>query len=107
MDINPDRRTAEALQNLIDTDPQWEQILNQEKLKAGYSLDIFAGKSWRIRRTYQINLNVSINNLLDTKDFSIGGFEQLRYDAHMPDKFPSKYFYMYGRTYFVNLAFSF
>jgi hypothetical protein len=107
IDINPDRRTAEALQNLIETDPQWEQILNQEKMPSGYTFDIFAGKSWRISYSKYINLNVSVNNLLDVTNFSIGGFEQLRYDAHSPEKFASKYFYMYGRTYFINLAFRF
>jgi hypothetical protein len=107
VDINPDRRTSDAVQNLTTADPQWEQLLGQEKMNPGYSLDLFVGKSWRIAYQYYINLNVSVNNLLDTKDFSIGGFEQLRYDSHDPNRFPSKYFYMYGRTYFVNLAFRF
>jgi hypothetical protein len=107
VDINPDRRTSDAVQNLTTADPQWEQLLSQEKMNPGYSLDLFVGKSWRIAYQYFINLNVSVNNLLDTKDFSIGGFEQLRYDSHDPNRFPSKYFYMYGRTYFVNLAFRF
>lgn len=107
IDINPDRRTAEAVKNLIVTDPQWEQVLKQEKLTPGYTFDMFAGKSWRIRYTYFVNLNVSINNLLNTTDLGIGGFEQLRYDSQDPNRFASRYFYMFGRTYFVNLAFRF
>ncbi len=107
IDINPDRRTAEAVGNLVDTDPQWEQLLGQEKMDFNYTMDIFAGKSWRIRRQYFINFNVSVSNFLDNKDFQIGGFEQLRYNATNPDQFPSKYFYLYGRTYFANLAFRF
>ncbi len=107
IDINPDRRTADALEHLTVADPQWHQLLDQEKMNPFYTVDIFAGKSWRIRRQYFVNLNVSINNLLDSRDFSIGGFEQLRYDTHDPDRFPAKYFYLYGRTYFVNLAFRF
>lgn len=107
MDVNPDRRTENAVENLIVTDPQWEQILDQEKLSPGFTIDMFAGKSWRIGRTYSLSLNVSMNNLLNVKDFSIGGFEQLRYDPNDPDKFASRYFYLYGRTYFANIAFSF
>lgn len=107
IDINPDRRTESAVANLIVSDPQWNQILDQEKLSPGYTFDIFGGKSWRIRYNYFVNLNVSVNNLLNIKDFSIGGFEQLRYDPANPEKFGSRYFYMYGRTYFVNLTFRF
>ncbi len=107
IDVNPDRRTADAVKHLITNDPQWEQVLSQEKLDPGYTLDMYAGKSWRIRYNYFLNLNVSVSNLLDTKDFSIGGFEQLRYDAEDPGKFASKYFYLYGRTFFVNLGFRF
>lgn len=105
MDINPDRRTVGAVENLVDTDPQWRSTLDQEKLPSAYTLDIFGGKSWLIQRKYNISLNLSINNVLDNKEFSIGGFEQLRYDSQDMDKFPSKYFYSYGRTYFINLAF--
>jgi hypothetical protein len=107
IDINPDRRTAEAVQNLVDTDPQWEQLLEQEKMDFNYTIDVFAGKSWRIQRQYYINFNISVSNVLNTTDFRIGGFEQLRYSATDPDQFASKYFYLYGRTYFANLAFRF
>lgn len=105
IDINPDRRTAEALAGFIDIDPGWEGVLEQEKLASAFTLDVYGGKSWRIQRQYFINLNISINNVLDTQDFAIGGFEQLRYDSSRIDRFPAKYFYLYGRTYFVNLTF--
>jgi hypothetical protein len=107
IDINPDRRTAEAVQHLVTTDPQWEQMLLQEKLGHGITFDLFAGKSWRIRYDYFININISVSNLLDARNLGIGGFEQLRYDAHEPEKFGSRYFYLYGRTFFANLAFRF
>ena len=107
IDINPDRRTSEAVQHLVSSDPQWEQLLGQEKMGHGITFDLFAGKSWRIRYDYFLNLNVSVSNLLNAKDLRIGGFEQLRYDSHDPEKFASRYFYLYGRTYFINLAFRF
>lgn len=105
VDINPDRRTAEALQGFVESDPGWESVIDQEKLSSAYTVDMYAGKSWRINRRYFININLSVNNMLDTRDFSIGGFEQLRYDSSSIGRFPSKYFYLYGRTYFLNLAF--
>lgn len=110
IDINPDRRTAEALQGsdpdmlgIITTDPQWEQILEQEKLDPGFTFNLYFGKSWRIHK-YTVYLNVSVNNLLNNTELATGGFEQLRFDNRNIDKFPSKYFYLYGRTYFVNLS---
>jgi hypothetical protein len=105
LEINPDRRTEDALKGFLDIDEGWQKILEQEKLQRAFVADLYAGKSWRIRNNYNITLNVSVNNLLDTKNFSIGGFEQLRYDSSNIDRFGPKYFYMYGRTYFVNIAF--
>ncbi len=107
LDPNPDRRTAEAVANLVTDDPQWAQLLDQEKLDDGFTLDIFAMKSWMIQRKYRIALNLSVSNLLDNTDLVTGGFEQLRYESNDPDKFPAKYSYMYGRTYYAMLTFSF
>jgi hypothetical protein len=45
--------------------------------------------------------------VLDVHDFAFGGFEQYRYDPYDLDKFPSKYFYMYGRQFFLNVNFRF
>ncbi len=105
LDINPDRRTADALVNFVESDPGWENIIAQEQLDNAFTLDFFGGRSWRIARRYFINLNISVSNALDNTDFRIGGFEQLRYDSNNIERFPAKYFYMYGRTYFINLAF--
>lgn len=104
LDINPDRRTEEALQGLVATDPQWRALLDQKKLPDFQTLDLFGGKSWRVKN-YFIALNISIGNLLDKKDYSIGGFEQLRFDQKNPEKFAPRYFYLYGRSYFINLNF--
>ncbi|MFW5707997.1 MAG: TonB-dependent receptor plug domain-containing protein, partial [Bacteroidota bacterium] len=105
IDINPDRRTAEAISGFVDTDPGWQQVIDQEKMQSAITLDVFGGKSWRIRREYFINLNMSVSNVLDNREFAMGGFEQLRYDSNSIDSFPSKYFYLYGRTFFINLSF--
>ncbi len=107
LDPNPDRRTAEALTNLVTDDPQWDQLLDQTKLDDGYTIDVFFYKSWLFKRKYRLGLNASISNLLDNQELRTGGFEQLRYERLDPDKFPPKYGYMFGRTYFLMLTYSF
>jgi len=103
--INPDRRTEEALGNLYSDDIRVEELLKQEKLENGFTVDLYGGKSWRIKHQYNVGFTVSISNLLGTNDYKMSGFEQLRYDNLNVNKFPSKYYYMYGRTFFLNLYF--
>lgn len=107
IEANPDRRTAEATSAFVSTDPQIKKLLDQTKLDAGYTVNLFGGKSWKLKNKYYIRINVNVNNVLDTKDYATGGFEQLRYDKQNIDRFPPKIGYMYGRTYFAMVSFSF
>ncbi|MFZ1615863.1 MAG: hypothetical protein WAT41_00760 [Flavobacteriales bacterium] len=107
LDPNPDRRTAEALGNFVAEDPQWNQLLDQTKLDDGFTVDIFFTKSWRFKKKYRIGFNLSVSNVLDNTDLITGGYEQLRYDPTQIGKFPPKLSYMYGRTYFGMVTFSF
>ncbi|MBE9481992.1 MAG: TonB-dependent receptor plug domain-containing protein [Bacteroidetes bacterium] len=106
LDINPERRTAEAVRNFSSEDIRAKETLEQEKLASAMTVDVYGGKSWKIG-DYYIGLNVSISNLLNNTDFASGGFEQLRYDPENVYKFPPRYFYLYGLTYFINLNFRF
>ncbi|MCK4569248.1 MAG: TonB-dependent receptor [Bacteroidales bacterium] len=105
LDINPDRRTAEALAGYAQDDYRIEKILDQEKLPDGFTMDLFAGKSWRVNKKYYIGLSLNVSNLLNTRDLAIGGFEQLRYDHENIDRFPPKYIYLFGTQYFLNINF--
>jgi hypothetical protein len=107
LDPNPDRRTAEALENIVVTDPQWTDLLRQTKLDDAITVDLFAGKSWLFKRRYRLAANVSVTNLLDNRDFRTGGFEQLRYDRMDVNRFPPRFSYLFGRNYFAMLTFSF
>lgn len=107
LDPNPDRRTEEAVDNLVTDDPQWDQLLTQEKLEDNLTVDAFAGKSWMIQRKYRVAFNISVSNVLNNQDFKIGGFEQLRYDRMDVGRFPPRYSYLFGRNYFAMLTFSF
>lgn len=106
ININPEKHTAEALNIFVTDDPQVEPILEQEKLDPGFTIDIWGGKSWRIE-DYTIGFSLSINNILDNTDLITNGYEQYRFDQTDIDKFPNKYFHLYGRSYFLNVYFRF
>jgi hypothetical protein len=105
LEPNPDRRTAQANDGFYVGDIRIEDNLKQEKLDPGYTVDIFGGKSWRIKRKYFIGFTLSISNLLNNTNYIMSGFEQLRYDPYEIEKFPPKYYYLYGRNFFLNLTF--
>lgn len=108
IEFAPSRRTTNAIANLGPGDPLIKILTEQQKLKGGYTLDLSIGKSWKIGNNY-FGINANINNVLDKKDLITGGYEQMRYDnvTHNINKFPPKYFYSYGRTYFIMLTFRF
>jgi len=121
VDINPDRRTYEAVtysadptyqqQAVVPDSDQWNAILAQEELPAAFTVDLFAGKSLRLKtkkgKTYFLYFNLGVNNILNNRNMVSGGFEQLRYDFEEkdPEKFPTRYFYSYGINYFASITY--
>ena len=106
LDPNPDRRTAEAVDLYVESDPQWSEVLDQTKLDNGYAVNAYVGKSWKIKGSY-LRANLSVNNVLNNRDFRTGGYEQLRYDSQNIGKFPPKFGYMYGTSYFFMVTYLF
>lgn len=108
IDFAPGKRTSEALVGLEPDDPRRQEITKQLKVESAYLLDANIGKSWRIK-DYFINLNFQVANILDKTDFKTGGFEQARYSIseQTSNKFPPKYFYAYGRTYYLIIGLRF
>ncbi|MBT8178550.1 MAG: TonB-dependent receptor, partial [Eudoraea sp.] len=89
-------------------------MLKQSPLPRAHILNLIGGKSWLIKGRY-LGVFASINNVLDAT-FRTGGFQQSRnghYDQFIKDNlstrpsFAPKYWYGYGRTYFINLSLSF
>jgi hypothetical protein len=92
-------------------------ILEQEKFDGFALINLTGGKSWRISKANRntVGFFASVNNVFDTK-YKTGGFEQSR-KATFPDlqadqafnspSFGPKYFYGYGRTFFVNFYINF
>ena len=90
------------------------RLLAQSKLDDFYLLNLVGGKSWLENGTY-ISIFASINNAFDTV-FRTGGYEQsrngnfgqLQQDNLRSDpSFAPRYWYGFGRTYFLNFAISF
>ncbi|MEX0315909.1 MAG: hypothetical protein AB3N18_17150 [Allomuricauda sp.] len=108
--LNPE--TGERFPNA--TDENVEAILRQKPLEEFYLFNLVGGKSWLINKKY-ISAFVSVNNVFD-EIYKSGGYEQGRngnYGQLFQDNlsgspsFGPKYWYGYGRTYFLNLAVSF
>jgi hypothetical protein len=107
LDPNPDRRTREAVGNFVADDPQIDRLLDQERLDDDYTVDMFAGKSWRIADEYFLSLTLNVSNVLNNQDFRIGGYEQLRYDRNDVGRFPPKYSFLFGRNFYAMVSLRF
>ena len=95
------------------TDENLNQLLDQKPLDEVYLLNLTFGKSWLWKKKY-LSLFVSVSNLLNN-EFISGGYQQSRngnYGQAMGDQlsgrpsFGPKYWYGFGRTYFVNFSIS-
>jgi hypothetical protein len=114
--VNPSRRSIEAAELIDKNNPTYSKIFDQEKLPSFYTLDLSFGKSIRLHNVWDkiayttaVSINIGINNLLNNQNIKSGGYEQLRYDFtnNNPDKFPTKYTYAMGRTFFANISLKF
>ena len=108
LDINPERRTTQAISGLKPSDLELiKTITGESQMQGGFTLDASIGKSIRINYKYFININLSVNNILNNTSVQSWGYEQNRFDFTTKDltKFPSKFLYYYGRNYFLNVSF--
>lgn len=99
------------------TDASVRNLLKQEKFDNFTLVNLTGGKSWMWDRKSRstVGFFASVNNVFDI-EYKTGGFEQSRKatfpeltadNANGTPSFGNKYFYGYGRTYFVNLYFNF
>ncbi len=116
VEIAAPRRTAEALDLVVPESAEWHSIVDQERLPGAFTMDLNAGKSFllskfnkKIPRNTYLYINAGVSNLLDNKNIRTGGFENLRYDfsGGEANKFASKYFYAFGRNFFINISLKF
>lgn len=96
------------------TEENVSKFLSQNPLDNFYLLNLVGGKSW-LRKGRYISIFASLNNVFDTT-FRTGGYEQSRNgnfgqlkqdNLSGTPSFAPKYWYGYGRTFFLNFAYSF
>ncbi len=89
-------------------------IRKQEKFDGVYTLSANVGKNWYIHRIYMLGFSLEVKNILNDQDIRTGGYEQMRMSKvrgnggeQIYGRFPSKYFYLFGTTYYLNVYFRF
>ncbi len=90
-----------------------EEMRAQEKFGGYCTLSASVGKNWYIHRQYMLGFSLEVKNLLNDQDIRTGGYEQMRLRRVRTEqgvkfsRFDSKYFYMLGTTYYLNVYFRF
>lgn len=113
LDMNPLYRTQFAVSGPdgVATPEEIEYMTTQECFNPCFLLNASAGKSWYIQRKYNIGFSFEVKNILNNRDVRTGGYEQTRListsSKESYKKFDSKYFYMPGINYMLNIYFRF
>lgn len=122
IDVSPLMRTSNFYKDPADingfpfpeaTIERGRELLRQEKFDSFTLINLVGGKSWRISKKNRNTAGffASVNNIFDVT-YKTGGFEQAR-NANFRElnqdissgtpSFAPRYFYGFGRTYFINL----
>ncbi len=114
LDMNPLYRTDMATSgpDKTVTPTEIEYMAAQEKFKGAVLVNASVGKSWYIKRNYQLGFSLQVKNILNITNLRTGGYEQTRLVDNTVSKeryyrFDSKYFYMSGINYMLNIYFRF
>ena len=136
LSMNPAYRTNNAVKsyvnilantNATEESVVWaltniENMRRQEDLGHAYTLSASVGKNFYIKRIYMLGFSLEAKNILNNQNIKTGGYEQMRmrrtrgYNGNASgsnpaesyySRFDSKYFYMLGTNYFLNLYFRF
>lgn len=119
LDISPFNRTSDFAN--LENNPEvsyidetiLRQLLKQHKTSDEFMLNANIGKTWRIGK-YNIGASVTVNNILNNKNYVTSGFEQMRggsyqnmLDENYRKTFGPKMWYDQGISYFANVYFRF
>jgi len=113
LDMNPLYRTDMAVNgpDNMHSPAEEEYMAAQEKFPRAFVLNANVGKSWYIKRKYNLGFSLQVNNILNNTNVRTGGYEQTRLidseDYTRYYRFDSKYFYMMGTNYMLNVWFRF
>lgn len=93
-----------------------DNLRSQEQFPYAFVLNANIGKSWYIGGKYLLGVSANINNILNNRNIKTGGYEQMRLsserasgqqDALYYTPFDSRYFYLHGINYMINVYFRF
>lgn len=82
------------------------ELSAQEKLKNAFTLNLSIGKLIYINRKVSLNVNLSINNILNNRNIVTNAYQQGRLDLtdYNINKYPNKYSYAQGIRAFLNVG---
>lgn len=107
VDFAPNRRTVEAFENtgIYPGDDRLIAITEQHKTneKPQFTLDVSVSKTFLIKKKFYLGINLSCSNILNNTNMITTGYEQARTDIknYGIDGFPAKFYYGFGRTFFL------
>jgi hypothetical protein len=109
LEFNPLRRTEQAVADVPLNSQLYNDIINEVKLAPQCTVNFYGSYSWRLckyhkgKKSPTAMISLGINNLLNDQNIISGGYEQLRFDFENLDlnKFPPKYSYAFGITFFT------
>ncbi|MDR1739141.1 MAG: TonB-dependent receptor [Bacteroidales bacterium] len=91
-----------------------DDYTKQVKLDNAITMDISISKLIYLKGGKQLNINLTVSNVLNNRKVRTGGYEQGRipyynnvFDVANINKFPAKYYYMQGINVFLNVGFRF
>jgi hypothetical protein len=85
----------------------WDVVFNQSKAPAAFTVDLFAGKSWRVSSKYFIFVNVGLNNILDNRNVIVSGreaYSRAFRDAADVRQYQNELIYAPGFNYFISVT---
>lgn len=117
LSMNPLYRTQTAFTNMDNQPNQSELILammSQEKFNTAVVLNANIGKTWYLGRG-QLGFSLEGKNLLNNQNIKTGGYEQSRLwrddntssSSEYFKRFDSKYYYLYGIGFYLNVYYRF
>lgn len=120
LSMNPMYRTGAAVAPYIQSEGGIEDlqmiqtIRAQEKFDPSFVLNASVGKNWYIKYKYTLGFSLQVKNLLNNQEIRTGGYEQMRMNRQRAmdgstryTRFDSKYFYLLGTNYYLNVYFRF
>lgn len=108
LSMNPLFRTETALTNMNNQERL--SMVAQERLGSAFVVNANVGKLWYLKKG-QLGFSLEGKNLLNNQTIKTGGYEQSRLwrenDTDIFSRFDSKYYYLFGIGFYLNVYYRF